>query len=98
MQHSYFDSVELLLRRSLGLSESAKTPVIDVKPAPPATGPIPSAQPENPFGGDMPNFGGADMPNWADIKAQMKDVAPDVDFDTPPSQFKGGKAGEHDEL
>lgn len=62
LSNSYFNQVELLLRRSLGVSETAKARV-EVKPAPPIeTGPVRPAAPSAEKGG-MPPMG--DFANWA---------------------------------
>lgn len=59
---SYFTQIEQILRRSLGVSQTAEA-VVDVKPAPAVeTGPVRPAPPsmEDTFGGM-----GGDFPNWA---------------------------------
>lgn len=83
-----------MLRRSLGVSQTAEAEV-DVKPAPPIeTGPVRPAAPsmEDTFGG-MP---GGDFPNWADIKDKAKDLAPELDIKSGEDEADGAIA--HDEL
>ena len=90
--HSYFTQIEQMLRRSLGVSQTAQAEV-DVKPAPPVeTGPVrPAApSPEETFGGM-----GGDFPDWADIKDKVKDMAPDLDIKTGD---EAEDAIAHDEL
>ncbi|KAK4705512.1 molecular chaperone HtpG, partial [Phenoliferia sp. Uapishka_3] len=67
----YFSQVEALLRRSLGVSETAKAQV-DAKPAPPVEeGPVVVA-PE--ASAEMPEFeDSSKWANWADMKKEMAD-------------------------
>jgi hypothetical protein len=74
---SYFDRVESLLRRSLGVSLSARTKS-NVRPAPPvATGPLPDVDEEP--GTEGSTFEPAAMlkdaqfEDWASIKQRMKE-------------------------
>lgn len=58
--NAYFSQIEVILRRSLGVSQSAQAE-IDVRPAPPVeTGPVRPAQPEQPAAPEM-----ADFAEWA---------------------------------
>ncbi|GAA5916857.1 hypothetical protein JCM5296_003325 [Sporobolomyces johnsonii] len=81
--NAYFAQIESMLRRALGVSQSAAAE-IDIKPAPPVeTGPVRSEAPPPP----PPSFGGgeagegAEQPDveswgdWSDIKKKLKDGA-----------------------
>ncbi|KAM0750396.1 heat shock protein Hsp90 [Meredithblackwellia eburnea MCA 4105] len=76
----YFSQVEALLRRSLGVSETAKArDAEDVKPAPPVeTGPIrpsdPAYDPKANEEANVPEFENpSEWANWADVKKGMKE-------------------------
>ncbi|WWC65635.1 uncharacterized protein I303_108255 [Kwoniella dejecticola CBS 10117] len=72
---TYFERVEALLRRTLGVSLSAK-PKINIRPAPPtASGPIPEDE-EQKIEFDPSNMEGilgdaSQWPDWNDMKEQM---------------------------
>lgn len=67
---SYFGKVESILRRSLGVSESAKARV-EVKPAPPVEeGPVRSRQDQQPEVGDDP-AAGTQWTDWAEMKEKL---------------------------
>ncbi|GAA5938814.1 hypothetical protein JCM1841_001128 [Sporobolomyces salmonicolor] len=83
--NAYFAQIESMLRRSLGVSQSAAAE-IDIKPAPPVeTGPVRTEAPPPPppsFGGGEEGEGeGAEQPDveswgeWSDIKKKLKDGA-----------------------
>lgn len=94
---SYFERVEALLRRSLGVSLSAKAQM-HVRPAPPtAHGPlgedgVPSSDEEIlSFGDEIPDGelpGAEDFQDWSELKKKMAAGKPGA----------GGPGVEHDEL
>jgi len=103
----YFTRVDHVLRRSLGVSQTAKTDTT-VKPAPPvAEGPLPETddEPEMPFGGN-PSFGG-DFMDFKDFKAQQaakgEPIPDDIKVSVEPNLGVGGEGVQepimhHDEL
>jgi heat shock protein beta len=78
----YFDRIESLLRRSLGISLSAKGKS-EVRPAPPvASGPLPDLDQEPVNEGtsfEVPSgLEGAQFEDWQTIKERMKDQAGEI--------------------
>ncbi|GAA6008096.1 hypothetical protein JCM10207_007028 [Rhodosporidiobolus poonsookiae] len=89
----YFSQIETILRRSLGVSQSAEAEV-EIKPAPPVeTGPPPSEPPPPPPSFDeeafaqtqaadeadeTAKFGGGEWVNWKDVKDTIKDGVVDT--------------------
>lgn len=79
--HRYFERVESLLRRSLGVSQAAKTRTDGIKPAPPvAQSPLPDAEEAAERGnmGDAPGgigfeFGenGPQFMDWSELKSRV---------------------------
>jgi heat shock protein beta len=94
-EHRYFERVEALLRRSLGVSLTAK-PKVNIRPAPPtAMGPLG----EDGVGSDDDEAEGANTP-FANMAGGGGEEW--MDWQAMKSQF-GGEAGEeegkvHDEL
>lgn len=89
---AYFALIESSLRRSLGVSQSARARDLDdIKPAPPIeSGPVKPEAPAGPPGG-MPEF-----VDWSSMRDQVKAATgEDVNFDAPAED---AETPSHDEL
>ncbi|KAK4050746.1 hypothetical protein OIO90_004968 [Microbotryomycetes sp. JL221] len=86
--NDYFARIETILRRSLGVSESAKANV-DVRPAPPVEeGPVRQAPADTP----PVDFDSSQFQDWNDLKQKLADAQAGKEQDEADSTLK------HDEL